>query len=148
MGAPFVIDPDVAAPQFLGQRHRERIDRPLGRRIERRVRYRILAGDRADIDDTAAADREVLQRFLDRQDWPKDVGVECVMALLLRHGLERLALQNSRIVHQHIYGAEDVRRFFAHALHIGRPGDLSLEYDRLATMAGHLRHGAPRSLCV
>ena len=99
-------------------------------------------------DDTAAADREVLQRFLDRQDGPKDVSVEFAMARLLRHGLERLALQHSCTVHQPIHGAEDVRRFFAHALHIGRPGDLSLEYDRLATTAGHLRHGAPRSLCV
>jgi len=102
----------------------------------------MLVGDRADSDAAAAAGREVLQRFLDRQDWPKDVGVELAMALLLRHGLERLALQNSRIVHQHIHDAEDVRRFFAHVLHVGRPGDLSLEYDRLATMAGHLRHGA------
>src|SRR5262249_51087891 len=79
---------------------------------------------------------------------PKDVGVDLAMALLLRHGLERLALQNSGIVHQHIHGAEDARRCFAHALHVGCPGDLSLEYDRLATMAGHLRHGAPRSLCI
>src|SRR2546428_1778779 len=89
------IDPDVAGSQFLGQRQRERINRPLGRRIERRVRYRILAGDRADIDDAAAASREVLQRFLDRQDWPKDVGVEFAMEFLCCDRFERLEMKVS-----------------------------------------------------
>src|SRR3989454_5348981 len=54
-------------------------------------------------------------------------------------------LKDASVVHQHIHRAEDVRRFFEHALHIGRLGDVSLDRDRLATMAGHLRHGALRS---
>lgn len=42
----------------------------------------MLAGDRADIDDATAAGREVLQCFLDGQDWPQDVRVELAIELL------------------------------------------------------------------
>ena len=88
----------------------------------------------------------MLQRFLDGQDRPKDVGVEFTMEFLFGDRFERLELKDSSVVHQHLHRAEDFLRFFEHAFHIGRLGDVSLDRDRLATSAGNLRHCALRSL--
>src|SRR5439155_19669186 len=52
------IDSDVARTQFLGQRQREGIYRPLSRRVERGVRYRIRAAARGDSVYTVTAMRD------------------------------------------------------------------------------------------
>src|SRR3954470_19733789 len=48
------VDADLARPE-LGREHaRQRIDRTLGRRIDRSAWYRLFARDRTDVDHTAA----------------------------------------------------------------------------------------------
>src|SRR5439155_4090383 len=82
------VDPDVSRPKFLRKGAGDRVNRSLGRAVNRRVRRRQRAGARADVDYTAAVRSKVFDRCLCRQQQAKRGQVELLVEMDLRDGLQ------------------------------------------------------------
>ena len=104
------VDADLARAQLLGQRPRDGIDGGLRGAVDRRVRRRQRAGDRADVDDAAAGGAEVLHRLLRGEEQPEDVQVELLVEVLLGDAFERGELVDAGVVHQDVEPAERLLR--------------------------------------
>ena len=139
------VDPNLPRPQLPRKDARDRIQRALGRRVDQRVRRRIGARDRADVDNAPALRLESLYRFLNRQNRPENVRVELPMEFILRNGLERLEFEYAGVVHEHVDRPESFLCLVEQLLHIDCLRYVAFDRDGLAPFAGDLGDNVVRS---
>ena len=128
------VDADLARAKFFGQHAGDAVDRPLGARINRRVRRRQGGDSRTDIDDAAARVTEQLDGLTSRQKQAEDVGVKLFVEQFLGHTFQRRELIDAGIVDQNVELAIGFARFREEMLDISGFSDIALDRDGLAAL--------------
>ena len=122
-------------PSSLREHAGDGIDCALGGGVDRAVRRRNAADDRADVDD-AAAFAEVLDGGLGGEQKAEHVDVEDLVVVLFGDGFDRRELVDAGVVDQDVEAAELLDGCVDDALRLGGLGDVAADGDGFAAGGG------------